>query len=128
MSLPVSNSSNICVSLSTAFAADTLQTDLAVATVTVLTNSQTAVALDDSYTVQENQTLVAGPSLEQPGLVDNDFDLDGDGLSVTSFTWQGMTITVTEGSYGTATAGGASLRRQQQRRLPVHAHHGFGGR
>ena len=80
------------------------------ATVERLPNSQTPMTGDESYTGDENATLVAGPGLDQPGLLDNVYDLDGDRLHVTQFTWNGPTTTVPSGGTGTATTtSGATL-------------------
>jgi Bacterial Ig domain len=81
------------------------------ATVDRVANSETPITVDETYAAEENATLAAGPGLDQPGLLDNDYDLDGDRLQVTSFTWQEMTTAVPSGGTGSATytATGATL-------------------
>ena len=72
---------------------------LTTATLNVLASNSTIVAPDSSYEITENQSLQGGPDQDQPGLLDGDFDLADDAMSISqingaAFTF-GVPITLT---------------------------------
>lgn len=83
ISFTAANTSPVVLSLTSISAADSLLTGQSVATVTVLATATAPLAVPDSYTVQENQILEAGPGMDQPGLLDQDIEFDNDPLTLT---------------------------------------------
>ena len=81
------------LSLGTPSSGASIDPSLTTGTIYILTNAQTPLALNQTYSVVENQPLDTGPDGTAGNLLGNDFDLEGDNLTLVNIKNNGNTYT-----------------------------------